>query len=223
MMPAETTARHAVLYVDDFEPERLLLTHRLRETSIGLTTVPSVDEAIDALNRRRYDVVISDLHLDGSRSGEDLLRVIRTGDLHDGPVVILTGESDVNRLAPLLALGASAVLNKPVEASVLPDVVGSLVSGRPVETGPAFDIGHLFRTLPICMEDLIRAAERRDSETAQRVCRDLASTASGYGLTAIARQAEQAVGLIGAGMTTPASRDAIERVISSIRGVLQAA
>ncbi|MEO1716805.1 MAG: response regulator [Planctomycetota bacterium] len=223
MTHAEHTSRYAVLYVDDFEPERLLLTHRLRETCIGLTAVPGVDDAIDALNRRPFDAVISDLHLEGSRSGEDLLRVIRTGGLHDGPIVILTGESDVDRLAPLLTLGASAVLNKPVDAGALPDIVASLVSGRPIEGGHGFDIGHLFRKLPVCMEDLIRAAERRDSETAQRVCRDLASTASGYGLTAIGRQAEQAVGLIGSGMAAPGSREAIDRVIASIRGILEAA
>ncbi|MEO0631172.1 MAG: hypothetical protein AAFY46_10675, partial [Planctomycetota bacterium] len=72
-MNAESTFnRYTVLYVDDFEPERMLLTHKLRESSIGLTAVASVDEAIDALNRRSFDVVVSDLHLDRGRSGNAL-------------------------------------------------------------------------------------------------------------------------------------------------------
>ncbi len=223
MNPTSDPNRIAVLYVDDFEPERLLLTHRLRETSIGLTAVSSVDEAIDLLNRRRFDVVITDLHLSGARSGEDLLRVIAGGDLHQGPVVVLTGESDVSRLMPLLALGASAVLSKPIDAGALPEIVAALVAGRSIDEAGAFDVGHLFRALPGCLEDLTRAVERRDSETAARVCRDLASTASGYGLTAISRQAEQAVGLICAGMTTPATGEAIDRVIGAVRNVLEAA
>ncbi|MEO1535045.1 MAG: response regulator [Planctomycetota bacterium] len=223
-MNAESTFdRYTVLYVDDFEPERMLLTHRLRESSIGLTAVASVDEAIDALNRRSFDVVVSDLHLDRGRSGEDLLRIVKSGGLHAGPVVIVTGESDVSRLAPLIELGASAVLNKPVDAAALPEIVAALVAGRQIESVGVCDAAHLLRSLPGCMEELVRAAERRDSETALRVCRDLASTASGYGLTAVSRQAEQAVGLIGSGMTTPAARDALDRVISAVRGMIEAA
>ncbi|MEL7484280.1 MAG: response regulator [Planctomycetota bacterium] len=223
-MNAESTFnRYTVLYVDDFEPERMLLTHKLRESSIGLTAVASVDEAIDALNRRSFDVVVSDLHLDRGRSGEDLLRIVKSGGLHTGPIVIVTGESDVSRLAPLIELGASAVLNKPVDAEALPEVVAALVTGRAVESVGVCDAAHLLRSLPGCMEELVRAAERRDSETALRVCRDLASTASGYGLTAVSRQAEQAVGLIGSGMNTPAARDALDRVIGAVRGMIEAA
>lgn len=223
MMSAEQPNRFGVLYVDDFEPERLLLAHRMRETCVGLTAVASVDDAIDALNRRPFHVIISDLHLGTGRSGEDLLRVVQAGGLHDGPIVILTGESDVSRLAPLLALGAAAVLTKPIDAGALPEIVAALATGRQIEGVGAFDVGHMFRELPSCLENLTRAVERRDSETAARICRDLASTAAGYGLTSIGRQAEQAVGLIGTGMATPEARDAIGRVTGSIRSILEAA
>lgn len=219
----QNVVRRAVLYVDDFEPERLLLGHRLRESSVGLTTVAGVDEAIDAFNRRSFDAVISDLHLEGGRSGEELLRVIRSGGLHSGPFAFLTGESDVSTLSRLLSLGASAVLIKPIDAAALPAIVESLVTGLPMTTIGAFDTSHLLRSLPRCLDELRRASERRDSESAARVCRDLASTAGGYGMASICRQAEQAVGLISGGMQQPSTIDAIDRVIDSLRAALEAA
>ncbi|MEM8757904.1 MAG: response regulator [Planctomycetota bacterium] len=211
-----------VLYVDDFEPERALLAHRLRNTAIRLTALPSVDDAIAALNLRRYDAVLSDLYFASGRSGEELLDAARRDGLHTGPFIVLSGESDMTRIRRLLEHGASAVLTKPVDTVALPGIIEGLLRGSTHPGVDAIDPAALARVLPTCLDDLERARASRDGRLAERVCRDLASTASGYGLTMVARTAEQAVGSLTAGITSKQADETLDRLAAQLGEALRA-
>ncbi|MEM1071909.1 MAG: response regulator [Planctomycetota bacterium] len=205
-----------VLYVDDFEPERALLAHRLRGSSITLSSLPSVELALGALHARRYHGVLCDLHLGGGRSGEELLRACQEQGLHDGPFVFVSGESRPERLRELVARGASAVLTKPVDTAALESLLLSLVQGSPQACERAADPAELTNALPGCVDQLRAAVSRSDARTALCVCRDLASTASGFGLTHLARTAEQAVGALGGGIDTDTAHTAIHVLVTQI-------
>ncbi|MEO1584082.1 MAG: response regulator [Planctomycetota bacterium] len=208
-----------VLYVDDFEPERVLLAHRVAGSHIQLTTAPDIDSAIDALHADRYDLVVTDLHLGEGRSGIDLIDACKGGGLHAGPVAVLTGESDVVRLQPLIDSGAAAVLTKPIDAGAFPSIVEQLIG---VETASQPDVPSasvLIEALPIAARALEISIQRGDAATATRVLRDLASSAGSFGFTSIARLAEQAVGCWQHGQTDAAC-DASLGVIGAIDAAL---
>jgi putative two-component system response regulator len=80
---------------------------------------PSGDEAWDRLHASGADAVVSDVHMPGVSGLELLARMRNTEATGDIPVVIVTGsaERDMKRIA--LDLGASDLINKPVEVNEL--------------------------------------------------------------------------------------------------------
>ncbi|MBU0719276.1 MAG: response regulator [Planctomycetes bacterium] len=110
-----------ILFVDD-EPNvleglrRMLRGHRGRW---DMSFVCTADEALDQIRQTPPDVVVSDVMMPG-KDGFALLTELReSGHAKDIPVVMLTGvdAADVKRRA--LTLGATDLLNKPVEAEDL--------------------------------------------------------------------------------------------------------
>lgn len=82
----------------------------------------SGNEAFKLFSSNSYDLVLSDIRMpDGD--GIDLLKRIRA--ISDIPVILLTGMSDLEE-SELKALGANAVLNKPVQIDTLIDLAESV-------------------------------------------------------------------------------------------------
>ena len=96
-----------VLLVDDDEDEYVLTRDRLvnaEGTHFDLDWVDAYDEALEAMQRRRYDVCLLDCRL-GERDGLELLRIARSGGCK-APVIMLTGQGD--RAVDLAAMEAGA-------------------------------------------------------------------------------------------------------------------
>jgi EAL domain-containing protein (putative c-di-GMP-specific phosphodiesterase class I) len=109
-------ARPAVLVVDD-DPG---LARTLRRTLEGLYEVDvatSGEAALEAVTRRAFSVILSDIQME-AMSGVDLLRAVRGHDL-DVPVILMTGEPSVESAIEAVALGALQYLVKPVPKDVL--------------------------------------------------------------------------------------------------------
>jgi EAL domain-containing protein (putative c-di-GMP-specific phosphodiesterase class I)/ActR/RegA family two-component response regulator len=110
-----------VLVVDD-EP-LLLAVYRKLLTSAGWTveTASSGAEAKALASGDRFDVIVSDVRMPGM-TGVDLLRAVRERDL-DVPVVLLTGNPDVDSAAEAVEYGAFRYLGKPVDSAKLLEVL----------------------------------------------------------------------------------------------------
>ncbi len=120
----------SVVVVDDHPAVRDVITQLLEHYGAMVTAVPGVPEALEALERERPDVLISDIEMPGE-DGYMLIRKVRAwrpergGDI---PAVALTGLSSAEDRALLLRAGFQYHVPKPVDARRLTAVVAILAS-----------------------------------------------------------------------------------------------
>lgn len=113
----ETTARKMhVLFVDD-EPNFLAGLRRLlrgQREPWELFFAGGVDEAIELTRRQRIDTIVTDVSMP-RKTGFDLLQELQADEsTRDIPVIILTGNAESHLKRRGLDLGATDLLNKPV-------------------------------------------------------------------------------------------------------------
>jgi EAL domain-containing protein (putative c-di-GMP-specific phosphodiesterase class I) len=110
-----------VLLIDD---DAALL--RVYKSALGLRgfvveTAADGDAALQKIDAAPFDVVVSDVAMPGL-DGLEFLQAVRRRDL-DVPVILITGEPNVDSAARATEHGAFRYLVKPVEAKALDDLV----------------------------------------------------------------------------------------------------
>ncbi|MGH7320227.1 MAG: ATP-binding protein [Candidatus Rokuibacteriota bacterium] len=124
-----------VLVVEDDADTRVLVAAVLERCQADVTTVASVEAALDALNRVPIDVVVSDIALPGE-DGYALIHKVRALPPERGgrlPAAALTAYATEADRARILAAGFQAHLTKPIEPAELAAVVARL-AGRTTST-----------------------------------------------------------------------------------------
>jgi len=114
-----------VLLVDDDLKVLAMLERALASTTIRVTTVSTGTEALSLLQVQTFDVVVSDIQMPGI-SGLKLLRAVREYDL-DLPIVLMTGQPNLNGAAMAVEYGALQYLIKPVSIEKLRAIVARAV------------------------------------------------------------------------------------------------
>ena len=102
-----------VLLVDDEVDFLTPLVKRLRRRRVESTGVDSAEEALQKLDRDRYDVVILDVRMPGMGGIEALREMKKRHPLVE--VIMLTGHADVEVAIEGMELGAFDYLMKPME------------------------------------------------------------------------------------------------------------
>ncbi len=103
---------HEVLVVDDEAVVLTVLREALRRGGYRVTTAASAEEAIDLMQKRRFDLVLTDKNLPGA-SGMEVLRVARS--LNPAPaIVMITGYSSLDSAVEALEMGALDYIEKPI-------------------------------------------------------------------------------------------------------------
>jgi signal transduction histidine kinase/CheY-like chemotaxis protein len=127
-LPALTGVR--VLVVDDDADARDLVTAVLGQSGAEVVTASSTVEALDALQRARPHVLVSDLSMPGDDGYALLHRVRALGLDREGrvPAVALTAFARAEDRARALAAGYAVHVSKPVEPAKLVEVVARLAS-----------------------------------------------------------------------------------------------
>ena len=111
-----------ILIVDDEESLRLTFEMLLKRAGYGsVTGVSSFDEAVAAVEQGDFDLIISDIVLQGA-SGIDLLRQIKEMG-KSCPVVMITGYPNIETAAEAVRLGAFDYVPKPVKKNELLKIV----------------------------------------------------------------------------------------------------
>ncbi len=113
-----------ILVVDDDPDARHLATTVLQRDGYSTVEADCADRALDALRSRRIDLIILDLSLPGL-PGLDLLTTVRRND--DVPVLIISGNNDVNTRVVGLRVGADDFVVKPVLPAEISARVGALL------------------------------------------------------------------------------------------------
>jgi len=115
--------------VDD--EEGLRFTFEMLLNRAGYSEVKAVsgfEEAIAALKEENFDLVISDIVLEGA-SGIDILRQVKESG-QNCPVVMITGYPSIETATDAVRLSAFDYLPKPVKKQALLDVVARALSFR---------------------------------------------------------------------------------------------
>ncbi|HEB49951.1 MAG TPA: sigma-54-dependent Fis family transcriptional regulator [Desulfobulbus sp.] len=108
----------AILIIDDEESLRLTFQLFLQRQGYGpVMTASSFEEALTVISENHFDLIISDIVLEGT-SGIDLLRRIREMGV-DCPVVMVTGYPNVETASEAVRLGAFDYISKPVDKDTL--------------------------------------------------------------------------------------------------------
>ncbi len=117
-MPEYDETSSAILVVDDEESLRHTFQIFLKRQGYSpVIMAATFEEAVTAMTSQPFDLVISDIVLEGA-SGIDLLKRARELGL-DCPVVMVTGYPNVETAADAVRLGAFDYIPKPVEKETL--------------------------------------------------------------------------------------------------------
>lgn len=101
----------SILLVDDHQDSLDLLARLLRRCGHSVHTARRVDEALRAIDKHPFDILVSDIGLpDGS--GTDVMRAIRNAQ--GTPGIALTGHGEEHYIEACEQAGFSTRLLKPV-------------------------------------------------------------------------------------------------------------
>ena len=108
-----------ILVVDDEEGLRLTFRTFLEKENADVILAADFGEALICLDERGpFDLVLLDIILPGGHSGIDVLRLIRERGL-DCPVIMITGQPQVETAAEAVRRGAFDYVPKPVKKETL--------------------------------------------------------------------------------------------------------
>lgn len=115
----QDTTPYQVLIVDDDPHHRALEREILDSQRYVVTEAVSGPEALEHLRKRAFDVVLLDKRMPGM-DGDEVCRRIR-GELGLDllPILMVTGNGDLDNLTLSLSVGASDFVRKPYEAAEL--------------------------------------------------------------------------------------------------------
>lgn len=121
-----------VLYVEDSKTMLAFTRRVMNELGLRLEHYTHAEAAYIAYEEKDFDLVLTDVMLEGQMTGLALVRQIRKLPGYKGrvPILALTGLDDVARRLELLRAGASDYVSKPVLAEELAARVRNLVVSK---------------------------------------------------------------------------------------------
>jgi two-component system sensor histidine kinase RpfC len=124
-----------VLVADDNPINREVISKILERAGHSVTTVHDGEQALDALERERYEIVLLDRNMPGMGGAEALqaLRLMTRGR-ERLPVIMLSADVTLEAKREALEAGADAFLPKPIEALKLLDEIQALTAPRTQES-----------------------------------------------------------------------------------------
>jgi len=110
----------ALLIVDDNDDNRYTLSLRLtREGYSNLTMATNGREALGLLQSKPFDLVLLDMMMPGM-NGDEVLKAIKDNpDTRDVPVVMISADTDIDKISQCIELGADDYLPKPFNPTIL--------------------------------------------------------------------------------------------------------
>ncbi|MBM3567679.1 MAG: response regulator [Alphaproteobacteria bacterium] len=121
-MKAYDLSKVSLIMVDDDKFMRSLLLQMLR--GLGFKSVMAcdgVDAAIDEMRVSAYDIAMIDWVLGGEKSGLDMVKMIRKGEIGERmlPIIMLTANTKLAAVMEARDAGITEFLAKPVSAQTV--------------------------------------------------------------------------------------------------------
>jgi len=143
---------HSVLVVEDDPDLRDVLCQTLNMSGYEALEAENAEQALKFLDRRKLDLIISDVQMPGI-NGDELLKLVKRKS-PEIPFVLITAYGSVTRAVEAMQAGAADYVVKPFEAEVLIEMVNRLAlnstsslddGGMVVEDRRSRDIADLSR------------------------------------------------------------------------------
>ena len=110
----------AVLVVDDVPENRDLLVRRLKRLGINeVEQAANGIEALAAIERRNFDLVLLDIMMPEMDGFGVLERLKQNGRIHDLPVVVISALNEIEPVVRCVELGAEDFIFKPFNPTLL--------------------------------------------------------------------------------------------------------
>ncbi|WP_040725446.1 diguanylate cyclase [Thiomicrorhabdus sp. Kp2] len=135
MLYATLNISARVLYVEDTQSTADFTSHIMQSAGWKVTHVKSGEEAAEILDKTKasFDIVVTDLVLEGEVSGIGLINLIRQGNerIRDIPILAVSGWNDLLRQVYVLKHGAGDFIAKPFnETDFLARAINLIMSKR---------------------------------------------------------------------------------------------
>src|SRR5919112_6693345 len=112
---ADTTPNTAsILVVDDEQEHAQVMCEALTRLGYKCDVTYNLAEARAKLDRRNYDVIVTDLMMEGRKEGLDVLEAAKQKNPMP-PVVLVTAHADIPTCKKALAEGAYDFIEKPLD------------------------------------------------------------------------------------------------------------
>ncbi len=118
-----------ILLVEDDANARKVLALGLQAQGHDVTPCPGAAEAERAMRDGRFDLILSDLRMDGEDAGLEVLRMARVLQ-PDAPAILLTAYASAETAVAAMKQGAFDYLTKPVSAEELAAAVERALLAR---------------------------------------------------------------------------------------------
>lgn len=110
--------QYYILVVDDEYGSRLMLKKALEHENYVVTLCSNGNDALTLLQQQKFDLVLTDLIMEGGISGIDLLAKVRKLN-KDMATILVTGHASIETAVQAVRLGASDYLLKPINLEEL--------------------------------------------------------------------------------------------------------
>ena len=119
----------SILLVDDNRLIAFQLSNELKSLGYEITIASSGDEAIRAANTGNPDLILMDVNLNEERDGVEIMQTIHN---ENGfiPNIFLTGYSKEELSSRVKKVSPVAIIEKPVNSTVLQKKIKELVCGK---------------------------------------------------------------------------------------------
>ena len=105
-----------ILVVDDDRDTCTFIEGLLAQPDRIITSASNPDDAIAALRREPFDILISDINLNAARTGLDILRAFKA-EHASGQVVLISGFGTLETAIDAMRAGAFDYISKPFDIS----------------------------------------------------------------------------------------------------------
>jgi len=174
--------RGRVLIVDDETVNREVLCRRLQRDGYRPAGVHSGRAALQILGNEPFDAVLLDIQMP-EMSGIEVLQALRQDEeLRHIPVIMLSGLTDVERVARCIQLGAEDYLPKPINAILLRARLGACLEKKRLRDQEHAHLQALSaekELLSVTLRSLADAVITTDADGRIALLNDVASTMAG--------------------------------------------
>lgn len=119
-----------ILFIEDDPMNRRVVKDMLDVAGATMVGAESAEIGLAMIDAQDFEIVLLDLRMPGMDGFEALRRIRARPDAKARlPVIVLTADTAVDLRERCLALGADAVLFKPVAMDSLFDVIGRTLAG----------------------------------------------------------------------------------------------